>query len=120
MTDWFTENMVDQVARDLHENDRTMADAMDISPGKSWGELSGESQKHWLDQARARLAAMVPIDITRPLKMRDGTPVTDVRLSDDGLQIVVAVPAWNSSNASWPITGQWDEPDPRDLVYADA
>jgi hypothetical protein len=51
---------------------------------KRWAELSQEQQRYWTDRATAGLAKIVPIDLSRPLRMRDGTPVTDIRISEDG------------------------------------
>jgi hypothetical protein len=107
---------VQQVARDLQEMDRTMADAMDTS--KAWGELSQERQQTWADRATADLAKIVPIDVSRPLRMRDGTPVADVRLSEDGLNVIAHVALWGS-DATWPRDGILEEEHPTDLVYAE-
>ena len=114
---WFTDAQVQQVARDLQEMDRTMADAMDM-PSKAWGDLSQDRQQAWLDRAAARLAEIVPLDLSRPLKLRDGTPVTDIRLSDDGLSIVALVAAWRTE-ASWPRDGMLEEEHPSDLIYVE-
>lgn len=114
---WFTDEQIRKVARDLQEMDRTMADAMDY-PSKAWGDLSPEHQQNWLARAEAELAQIVPLDISRPLRVRDGTPVSGARLGDDGLTIIADVVAWRSS-ASWPRNGIVDEPSPSDLVYAD-
>jgi hypothetical protein len=113
---WFTDAQVLQVAQDLLENDRTMADAMDMTPGKPWGDLSQDQQQPWLDRATACLAEIVPIDLSRPLRMRDGTPVENVRLSEDGLMIVAFVAAW-STHATWPRDGMLDVEHPSDLVF---
>lgn len=113
---WFTEKQVEIVARDMQEGDRTMADAMDAPVPPAWGNLSEESQKLWLKRARERLAAITPLDITKPLKLRDGTSIQNVRLSEDGLQIFAEVPAWDTV-ASWPLSGTYDEPCHMDMVY---
>ena len=114
---WFTDAQVQKVARDLLEMDRTMADAMDM-PSKAWEELSQERQQTWADRATADLAKIVPIDLSRPLQMRDGTPVTDVRLSEDGLNVIAHVALWGS-DASWPRDGLLEEENPTDLVYGE-
>ena len=114
---WFTDAQVQKVARDLLEMERTMADAMDM-PSKAWEELSQERQQTWADRATADLAKIVPIDLSRPLQMRDGTPVTDVRLSEDGLNVIAHVALWGS-DASWPRDGLLEEEHPTDLVYGE-
>src|ERR1700754_896525 len=108
---WFTDAQVLQVAQDLLEQDRTMADAMDTTPGKPWGDLSQEGQQAWLDRATAHLAKIVPLDLSRPLRLRDGTPVSNVRLSEDGLLIVARVAAWGS-DATWSLDGSTGEDHP--------
>lgn len=114
---WFTEAQALQVAKDLQEMDRTMGDAMDYGPGTAWGDLSHESQQRWLARAEAELGAIVPLDLARPLRLRDGTPVQNARLSDDGLCVIADVAAWGRG-ASWPRNGMHDEEHPADLVYA--
>jgi hypothetical protein len=119
MTDrWFTDAQVQQVAQDLLEQDRTMADAMDMTPGKPWGELSQEGQQAWLDRATAQLSKIVLLDLSRPIRLRDGTPALNARLSEDGLSIIARVEAWRT-DASWPLDGSTgDKEFPEDLVYA--
>jgi hypothetical protein len=112
---WFNEKQVMIVARDLHEADQTLAMGMET---KAWGELSEPARQAWVDRARTRLAAINPIDITKPLKLRDGTAVGNVRLSEDGLQIVATIPSW-ATDATWPLDGLLEEQHPSDLVYAE-
>jgi hypothetical protein len=117
---WFTEEQVQKVARDLQENDRTMADAMDM-PSVGWKELSEAQQRRWVNLARVDLAILEPLDITRPIRLRDGMPVYDVKLSEDGLNILARVIAWGQegTQASWGRDGRSGEADhPTDLVYA--
>lgn len=118
--EWFTEEQVQQVAKDIYEFNADNVEAATDMVVQRWGEVSQDVQQRWLDRARAQLAAVVPLDLSRPLRLRDGTPVTGARLSDDGLCIIADVAAWGSS-ASWPRSGAVDD-DPSDqnaLVYAD-
>lgn len=109
---WFTEEQVQKVARDLQENDRTMADAMDM-PSIGWEELSEAQQRGWVNLARVDLATLEPLDITRPLQLRDGTLVHDVKLSADGLCIIARVWVWGPQpvQASWGRDGRSGEED---------
>ena len=114
---WFTEQHIETRARELQDADATMADAMDMKT-YPWDQLTDKAQQSFRDKARAELAGMTPIDITRPLRMRDGTPVENPRLSDNGMSIVVDIPAWGYS-ASWCIDGKVDPEGPEvsiDLV----
>jgi hypothetical protein len=101
---------------DLQEMDATMADAMDM-PSKRWGDLSEDQRHHWMERSIADLSRIVPIDLSRPLRLRDGTPVTEVRLSEDGLSIIAHVAAWRT-DAIWPRDGMLAEEHPSDLIYA--
>ena len=116
---WFTEEQVKVVGKGLYDFDASAAEAaMDIVT-VHWEGLSQEVQKKWFDRARAQLATVVPLDLSRPLRLRDGTPVTGARLSDDGLQIIADVPSWGST-AAWPRSGRYDgDEHPTDLIYAD-
>jgi hypothetical protein len=114
---WFSDSQVMQVARDLQEADATMAEAMGIQP-PGWTDLSDQTRAQWIGKANEWLSAKTPLDISKPLKTREGLPVENVRLDDDGLRIVAFVPAW-SCNATFGIDGRdCDEDHPADLVYA--
>ncbi len=117
---WFNAAQMLQVAKDLREMDRTMAEAMDMEVGSevAWEDLGGEVQHAWLERARATLAEIVPLDLKRRLQLRDGTPVINARLTDGGLRILAHVPHWGSE-ATWARDGLSGEPPhPTDLVYA--
>jgi hypothetical protein len=81
------------------------------------GDLSQEGQQPWLDRATAQLASIVPLDLSRPLRLRDGAPASNARLSEDGLSIIAHVATWRS-DASWPLDGSTGEDHPSDLAYA--
>ena len=117
---WYNERQALIVAEDLLDGDAAMADAMDVR-AYSWSELGADTQKRYLEQARSLLSAQTPLDLSRPLKMRDGVLVTNARLSDDGIMIYVDIPAWRST-ASWSIDGRSSEDgeDPMELIYADS
>jgi len=81
------------------------------------GDLSEDQQRSWADRATADLAKIVPFDLSRPLRLRDGTPVSNIRLSEDGLNVIAHVALW-VNDASWPRDGILEEEHPTDLVYA--
>jgi hypothetical protein len=118
---WFTDAQVQQVARDLQDLDATMADAMDYESFK-WDELSDETKQQFVSKAVAYLSKMAPLDLSRPIRLRDGMPVYDVKLSEDGLHVLARVIAWGQAGtqASWRRDGRsGDDDHPSDLVYAD-
>ncbi|MFL5193208.1 MAG: hypothetical protein ACJ8CG_09305, partial [Microvirga sp.] len=95
----------------------TMAEAWGIeAPG--WTNLSEGARARWLAKAHEWLSSKTPLDISKPLKTREGLPVENVRLDDDGLRIVAFVPAWRC-DATFGIDGRdCDDENPADLVYA--
>jgi hypothetical protein len=118
---WYTDAMVDKVARDMHEDDAEIADACDVTPIE-WKDLDDAGRARWTARAIERLMNMTPLDLTRPLRMRCGVTVEDAQASPDGLSVIVRVPAWGTKS-SWPIDGKvtgTDGPEDQDLVYADA
>jgi hypothetical protein len=122
---WFTEEQVQKVAHDLREMDITMADAMDMLDAQlpSWDELGDEARNYWATRATAELSKVVPLDLTKPIRLRDGMPVYDIKLSEDGLGILARVIAWGQegTQAFWQRDGRsgGGEDYPTDLVYAD-
>ena len=73
---WYNERQALIVAEDLLDGDAAMADAMDVR-AYSWSELGADTQTRYLEQARSLLSAQTPLDLSRPLKMRDGVLVTN-------------------------------------------
>jgi hypothetical protein len=114
---WYSDSQVTQVARDLYEENATMAESMGIqAPG--WTDLSEEARAQWLGKAHELLSSKTPLDISKPLKTREGLSVENVRLDDDGLRIVAFVPAWDC-DATFGIDGRdCNDEHPADLVYA--
>jgi len=116
-TPWYTPAQVLIAAQDLYEENRSMADAVDLDYPQ-WERLSDASRVKWIQRASEHLSKKTPLDITKPLQLRAGLSVENVRLSDDGLNIIARVPAWQV-DASFGIDGRsGDEDHPADLVYA--
>ncbi|MFC5358188.1 hypothetical protein [Azospirillum himalayense] len=124
---WYTQDQLEQRAKDLHEIDRTMVDAIgDFQPGPTWENLPEECRQKWRLKAAEHLDAVSPLDLTRPLRTRAGEPIISAKLSDDGMAIIATVMfagADTATTASWPINGLYAEgregEDSIDLVYSD-
>lgn len=121
---WYNDTQLEKVAHDIYEVHSCETEAVIGDDLPSWENLIDEKRAIYRARAKAELDSLIPLDISKPIQMRNGMPVENPRHSEDGLRIVVDVPAWGSRPASWGISGREVDhvttPHPHDLVHAPA